>query len=104
MVLKQTTATIKAGTTVALMGPSGAGKTTLLNVLCGRAFYGSPVGRVTINGVDAPISSIMSHVGFVPQDDIVHSDLTVFENLYFSGKMQAMGSEYKLHHLRLVEE
>jgi ABC-type multidrug transport system ATPase subunit len=58
------------------LGPSGAGKTTFMNVLSGRAFYGTTEGTVKINGRDARILDHRHRVGFVPQDDIVHDDLT----------------------------
>jgi len=79
---------IRARTTVAVMGPSGSGKTSLLNVLCGKATYGTTTGKVRINGSEASMSSIISHVGFVPQEDVVHSELTVQENLFYSARIR----------------
>lgn len=66
------------------MGGSGCGKTTFLNVLCGKASYGRQSGRVRINTHEVPLQLIRSIKGFVPQDDTVHEDLTVQENLHFS--------------------
>ena len=71
-VLAGVTGEIEHATLVAVMGPSGAGKTTFMNVLCGRAFYGTPSGTLKINGNDDYILNHRSKVGFVPQDDIVH--------------------------------
>lgn len=69
---------------VAVMGPSGAGKTTFLNALTGRVYYADTTGDVRVNGQNVTIESLKNNVGFVPQDDIVHGDLTVRENLHYS--------------------
>lgn len=73
---------------VGLLGPSGAGKTTLLNALIG---YTTPTyGRTLLNG-----DELISHydryrgaVGYVPQEDIIHSQLTVYEALYYTAKLR----------------
>jgi ABC transport system ATP-binding/permease protein len=73
---------------VALMGPAGAGKTTFLKALNG---YTPPeAGSVLFNGVDLYQSydQFRQQMGYVPQDDIVHSQLTVREALYFSTKLR----------------
>ena len=73
---------------VALMGPAGAGKTTFLKALNG---YTSPAkGQVLFNGSDLYRSYDLfrQQLGYVPQDDIVHSQLTVREALYFSTKLR----------------
>ena len=72
----------------ALLGGSGAGKTSLLNALCGRAYYGEVQGDVFINGKQADVESFTDSIGFVPQDDIVFAELTVRENLIFSGRFR----------------
>lgn len=78
---------LQASTMTALMGGSGAGKTSLLNALCGRAFYGTTCGTIRINGHVASIEEHKSATGFVPQsDDSVHAELTVRENLVYSGR------------------
>jgi ABC-type multidrug transport system ATPase subunit len=68
---------------------AGAGKTSLLNALCGRAFYGTVEGRIWINGIQASIEEHKDAVGFVPQDDTVYAELTVKENLIYSGKFRS---------------
>jgi ABC-type multidrug transport system ATPase subunit len=73
---------------VALMGPAGAGKTTLLKAING---YTPPVaGQVLFNGEDlyANQEQFRLQVGYVPQDDILHPQLTVKEALYYTARLR----------------
>src|SRR5213592_5159206 len=79
---------IMPGDMIALMGPSGAGKTTLLLTLNG---YLPPTsGQVRINGEDLYLiyDALRGSIGYVPQDDIVHPELTVFEAVKYSAKFR----------------
>ena len=88
MVLAGVNGKLDSGKVTALMGPSGAGKTTFLNTLSGRATYGSVTGKVLLNGEDRDINSIGSIVGFVPQEDVMHRELTVREVLHFYARLR----------------
>ena len=82
------------GDLIALMGPSGAGKTTLLTVLNG---YLRPTsGEVRVNGESlyAIYDALRGSIGYVPQDDIVHSELTVFEAIKYSAQFR-LPSDFK---------
>jgi len=87
-ILQGVTGHFPPGSLVALMGPSGCGKTTFMNSVIDRAPYGIITGSVEINGVPNGLAKAQNVVGFVPQDDIVHGDLTVFQNLYYHGKLR----------------
>jgi ABC-type multidrug transport system ATPase subunit len=69
------------------MGASGAGKSTLLHVLNGSEKPSG--GQVLINGIDihAAPEKIEGVIGFVPQDDLLIEDLSVYQNLYFAAKL-----------------
>lgn len=77
---------IRPGHITALMGPSGAGKTTLLSALAGKTIGCITTGLVLINGKVESIHSYKKIVGFVPQDDVVHGNLTMEENIWFSAR------------------
>jgi ABC-type multidrug transport system ATPase subunit len=72
------------GKLIGIMGASGSGKTTLLNLISGIQKPDS--GSVKVNGIDVFGKSQMLEglFGFVPQDDLLIEDLTVFENLYYA--------------------
>lgn len=77
----------ESGKLIGLMGGSGAGKSTMMNVLNGS--YTPSEGRVTINGIDLhhEKNKLEGVIGFVPQDDLLIEELTVFENLFYNAKL-----------------
>ncbi|TVU07325.1 hypothetical protein EJB05_47375, partial [Eragrostis curvula] len=84
--LRSITGELRPGRVTAVMGPSGAGKTTFLNAVTGKVNGYKMTGSVLVNGKNINIRSYKKIIGFVPQDDIVHGNLTVEENLWFSAK------------------
>ncbi|KAM0893377.1 hypothetical protein ACQ4PT_025129 [Festuca glaucescens] len=83
--LQCVTGKLSPGRITAIMGPSGAGKTTFLNAVLGKTSGYKKDGLVLVNGKSGSMQSYKKIIGFVPQDDIVHGNLTVEENLWFSG-------------------
>ncbi|KAL3491060.1 ABC-2 type transporter-domain-containing protein [Aspergillus germanicus] len=78
---------VKPGASTALMGVSGAGKTTLLDVLANRVSVGVVSGSTFING--APTDASFQHrVGYVQQQDLHLSTMTVREALEFSALLR----------------
>jgi ABC-type multidrug transport system ATPase subunit len=73
---------------VAIVGGSGAGKSTLMDALNG--LRPAHEGQVLYNGQDyyRNIPAFSTQLGYVPQDDIVHKDLTVERALYYAAKMR----------------
>ncbi len=78
---------IESGNLTGLMGGSGVGKTTMLNLLNGKLLPQS--GNLLINGYDlnAESDKLKGIIGFVPQDDMLIEELTVFQNLYFNARL-----------------
>jgi ABC transport system ATP-binding/permease protein len=76
------------GTLTAVIGPSGAGKSTLARLVAG---YTSPTtGTVAFEGhnVHAEYASLRSRIGMVPQDDVVHGQLTVQQALMYAAELR----------------
>ncbi len=73
---------------VAILGGSGSGKTTLLKALLGT--WPATSGEIIINGRDYydEYDAFKSILGYVPQDDIVHADLTVEEVLNYAARLR----------------
>ena len=73
---------------VGLLGPSGAGKSTLMDAMNGSR--PAQKGRVLLNSADlySEFASLRSSIGYVPQEDILHRQLTVKECLYYAARLQ----------------
>lgn len=97
--MRSVTGKLMPGRISAVMGPSGAGKTTFLSAVTGKLTQCTLSGIVLINGRTESIHSYKKIIGFVAQDDIVHGDLTVEENLRFNARCRYQ-LKYTLHYLR----
>ncbi|SPM36834.1 ABC transporter ATP-binding protein, partial [Mycobacterium rhizamassiliense] len=76
------------GTLTAVIGPSGAGKSTFARLVAG---YTHPTtGTVAFEGhnVHAEYASLRSRIGMVPQDDVVHGQLTVSQALGYAAELR----------------
>lgn len=73
---------------IALVGASGAGKTTLMMALNG--FVRADQGQVLVNGEDLyrHFDLYRTLIGYVPQDDIIHKDLTVADALRYAARLR----------------
>ena len=79
---------LPGGSLLAVIGPSGAGKSTLLNALTG--FRPADAGVVRYAGRDlyAEYDELRRRIGYVPQDDILHTALTVREALEYGAELR----------------
>ncbi|MEH2434452.1 MAG: ATP-binding cassette domain-containing protein [Nostoc sp.] len=79
---------IQPGQFVALVGGSGAGKSTLMRTLLG--IESTTQGVVYLNGENLRHNFHLyrTHIGYVPQDDIIHQDLKVAEVLTYAAKLR----------------
>lgn len=86
--------TVKAGETIALVGPTGAGKSTIVNLIC--RFYEPTSGRVLIDGTDYRERSqlwLQSNLGYVLQEPHLFSG-TIRDNIRY-GKPDATDEEVR---------
>lgn len=88
ILLDHVSLSILPGTFVAIVGASGSGKTTLLGALNGQRPIKS--GTVLYNGEDfyKNVGDFSTSLGYVPQDDIVHKNLTVEKALYYAARLR----------------
>ncbi|TYH31257.1 hypothetical protein ES288_A01G159500v1 [Gossypium darwinii] len=102
--LRSVTGKLMPGRVSAVMGPSGAGKTTFLSALTGKTAAGCSVtGLILVNGKNEPIQAYRKIIGYVPQDDIVHGNLTVEENLRFSARCRLSADLAKPDKVLVIE-
>lgn len=73
---------------VGLMGPSGCGKSTLMDALNG--LRPASAGQVCVNDLDlyANFNALRRSIGYVPQRDILHDELTVERTLYYAARLR----------------
>lgn len=98
---------IYAGEVIAIMGPSGAGKSTLLKLLSGQA---KPYrrGKVVIKNLDSRIAEQAGRViGYLHQDDILHTELSLQDALFYSARLrhpEASTSDIKAYVDAVIEK
>ncbi|MDD5732788.1 MAG: ATP-binding cassette domain-containing protein [Bacteroidales bacterium] len=77
--------TLRSGQLVAIMGGSGVGKSTLLGLLNGN--IRPQQGQILLNGHSIEETIVQKLIGFVPQDDLLIEELTVFQNLWYTARL-----------------
>jgi ABC-type multidrug transport system ATPase subunit len=87
-ILENINLAVEPGEFISLLGPSGSGKSTLMDCLNGRR--PATGGRVLANGEDfyRHFDSFRQSLGYVPQRDIVHNQLTVYRALYYTARLR----------------
>jgi ABC transport system ATP-binding/permease protein len=78
----------RPGTLTAVIGPSGAGKSTLAKVIVGATQPTQGVVSFEGHNIHAEYASLRSRIGMVPQDDVVHSQLTVEQALGYAAELR----------------
>ncbi|RDH76103.1 ATP-binding cassette domain-containing protein [Mycolicibacterium moriokaense] len=94
----------RPGTLTAVIGPSGAGKSTFARLVAG---YTHPTtGTVSFEGHDihAEYASLRSRIGMVPQDDVVHGQLTVEQALMYAAELRLPPDTNKEDRERVVAQ
>lgn len=77
------------------MGGSGAGKTTFMD--CINGFKKPTEGTVLFDGIDLykNYRTLRLHIGYIPQDSIIHDNLSLKDMLTYTGKLRLYGSDAK---------
>jgi ABC-type multidrug transport system ATPase subunit len=96
--------TARPGTLTAVIGGSGAGKSTLARLIAGYTTPSS--GSVTFEGHDihAEYASLRSRIGMVPQDDVVHRQLTVNQALSYAAELRLPPDTSKADRIKVVSQ
>ena len=102
--LENISLTARPGTLTAIIGPSGAGKSTFARLVAG---YTHPTtGTVAFEGHDihAEYASLRSRIGMVPQDDVVHGQLTVNQALMYAAELRLPPDTSKADRAQVVAQ
>jgi len=87
-----------SGNLIGIMGGSGVGKSTMLNILNGKM---SPdKGNLYLNGNNMllELDKLKGLIGYIPQDDLLIEELTVFQNLYYNARL--CFGDYSRHRIK----
>ncbi len=102
--LERVSLTARPGTLTAIIGGSGAGKTTLSRLIAG---YATPTtGSVTFEGhnIHTAYGSLRTRIGMVPQDDVVHRQLTVNQALGYAAELRLPPDTSKADRAQVVAQ
>jgi heme exporter protein A len=104
LILNQVSLQLEPGECVALVGPNGAGKTTLLRVAA--TLMKPDEGELTVSGLSPKDTvsrlKMREQIGYLDHQTMLYPQLTVEENLLFSGRMYFLAEDYlnrKVDHL-----
>ncbi|SPT53765.1 Glutamine transport ATP-binding protein GlnQ [Actinomyces bovis] len=102
--LDQISFSLPGGELLAVVGPSGAGKSTLLKALTGEQKAQS--GQVLFNGFDVyeQYAVMRNSIGVVPQNDVVHSALTVRQTLHYAAELRLAADLTKAERAQRIRE
>jgi len=101
-IMQGASGSMKHGTITAIMGPSGAGKTTMLNLLSGKVDRTS--GIIKINGEEREMCEFKDVIGFAPQVDTMHRNLTVEDIIIHNALMRLPVNMSKEEKLQRVDD
>ena len=96
--------TARPGTLTAVIGPSGAGKSTLAKAIIGATRPTS--GTVSFDGHDvhAENALLLNRIGMVPQDDVVHRQLTISQTLGYAAELRMPPDTTKADRQRVIAQ
>jgi len=89
---------------IVVVGQSGGGKSTLVDAIAG--YRPATHGKVLVNGIDVykNFDAIRNEIGYVPQRDIIHMELTVYQALDYAAQLRMPRDTSKAErHKRIIE-
>lgn len=89
---------------VGLLGPSGAGKSTLMDALNGMR--PPTAGNVFFNNLDfyQQLDALKQSIGYVPQEDVIHRELTIHQTLFYIAKLRLSGDASRQEIKTIIHE
>ena len=93
----------KSGEIVGFLGPNGAGKSTTMKII--TSYLKSDEGVVLVNGLDVSKNpnEIKKHIGYLPENNPLYTDMYVKEYLQFIAKLHQVSNENVLKIIKLVK-
>ena len=85
---------VEKGEILGFLGPNGAGKSTTMKIITG--FLPPTSGRVAVAGYDLVTDSLEArrHIGYLPENVPLYTDMTIEDYLGFMGKIRGMSRDY----------
>ena len=102
--LERVSFSVNPATLTAVIGPSGSGKSTLLNVIAGGSRPDSGAVLFEAHDVHAEYASMRTRIGMVPQDDVVHRQLTINQALGYATELRMPPDTTKEDRQRVVAQ
>jgi len=96
--------TARPGTLTAVIGPSGSGKSTLAKAIIGVARPTSGTASFDGHDVHAENALLLNRIGMVPQDDVVHRQLTISQALGYAAELRMPPDTTKADHQRVIAQ
>lgn len=103
-ILQNISATFRPRELIVIVGQSGGGKTTLLDAIAG--YRPATHGRVFVNDIDIyrNFDAVRHNIGYVPQENIIHMELTVYQALDYAARLRMPpDTTNEERHLRIIE-
>jgi ABC-type multidrug transport system ATPase subunit/pSer/pThr/pTyr-binding forkhead associated (FHA) protein len=104
-IIQDTSLIFKPKEFIVVVGQSGGGKSTLVDAITG--YRPATHGKVIVNGsidVYKEFDAIRSTIGYVPQKDIIHMELTVFEALDYAAQLRMPSDTTREERLKRIDE
>ena len=96
--------TARLGSLTAVIGPSGAGKSTFSRLIAGSTYPTSGTASFEGHNIHSEYASLRSRIGMVPQDDVVHGELTVNQALTYAAELRLPPDTTKADRAQVVAQ